>query len=283
MTNKIMVLGIGVPKAGTTWLHDYLLALPGFSAGFMKEYHIWDAVRIPECSRYLVPEGRPVLSQEQLLRREMQRYPDAYAAYFAHLASKPNITHVADITPSYCALPAETLRMMYAGLVARGLKVRVVLLLRDPVERCWSMLRMYRANPRQRSDFSLDYNKSDDLLLRDYALTANARIRTSYDRTLKALAESGIPRESVFIGLYERMFEPHRLEQLSSFLGVPYRPEMAERKINASPKNQAISDETRAFVAQCYAQSYVAVGRIMPKSKELWSGFKYLEPVHSAV
>lgn len=273
---RTMVLGIGAPKAGTTWLHAYLAGMPGFAGGFTKEYHIWDAVFLPECSRFKVSEGRPILSAGHLLRREMQKYPEAYFGYFAALLDQPGARICADITPSYCGLGGEQLRFIHAGLVARGLEVKVVLSLRDPVERCWSMIRMFRANPAMHRHEGLDFSKPDDALLRDYALTGNARVRTRYDLTLAAIRNSGIPASSIHIGLYEEMFEPAPFAALCAFLGVPERPELIERRVNASPKSQTISDETRAFVARLYAGAYLATERVLPQARGLWSGFAHL-------
>lgn len=277
-----MVLGIGVPKAGTTWLHSYLRAMPGFDPGFTKEYHIWDAVFVPECRRYLVPDGKPVLEPAQLLRREMQRHPQAYFQYFRNLTDRPGVLMTADITPSYCGLGPEQLAFVYDGLKGAGLHVKVVLLLRDPVERCWSMLRMFRRDPALGAINGLDLKLGDDALLRDYAASANARVRTSYDRTLASLAHSGIPAQDVYLGLYEEMFEPQHLSALCRFLGVPLRPELALQRVNVSPKSQTISSETWTLVAQRFCSSYSAAAKILPQVRQLWPGFAYLEVMAAA-
>lgn len=274
---KTFVLGIGSPKSGTTWLHAYLSSMPGYARGFQKEFHIWDAVYVPEAQRFRVGDGAPILSHAQLLRREMQRYPSAYFDYFAMLLSQQGATHASDITPSYCALSGEQLGFVYRGLKSRGMRVRIVFLMRDPVERCYSMLRMFRGDAGlQKVHANLDFARDDDDLLIDYARSDNARVRTRYDVTLRALCESRIPTDDIHVGLYETMFEASRLERLCDFLGVPFRPELAETRVHVSPKGQAISDETRARVARLYAPTYAEVGRRLPEARDHWSGYPLL-------
>lgn len=277
-----MVLGIGAPKAGTTWLHAYLRSMPGFDPGFTKEYHIWDAVFIPDCRRYLLQDGAPILSPGTLLRREMQRHPAAYFQFFRNVVSQPGVTMTADITPSYCGLGSEQLSFIYNGLKETGMRVKVVLLLRDPVERCWSMARMFRRDPGLGAANGLDVTQDDDALLRAYSASANARVRTSYNRTLAALSHSAIPRQDIYLGLYEEMFQPKNLAALCNFLGVPVRPELAEERVNASPKSQKISDETWALVARRFSLAYTATERVLPQARQLWPGFEYLSENVSA-
>lgn len=272
--SKKFILGIGAPKCGTTWLHTYLSYWPGFRPAFHKEMHVWDGVFIPEAHRFRVPEGRPILNKFDLMRREMQRYPSAYFKYFDSLMSADDTTHVADITPSYCGLTGDQLKYVYDGMRKYNADVRVVFLMRDPVERCWSMIRMFRkyrnlqlANP------YLDYTKDDSDLLAQYALTENARIRTRYDLTLRALHESEIPQENVFLGLYETMFEKDNIEKLSDFLEIPPRLDVVQVRVHTSPKQHDISNEARRLVANHFKNVYHAVADSVPRAKEVWSGF----------
>lgn len=276
--SKTFVLGIGAPKSGTTWLHSYLASMPGFARGFQKEYHIWDAVHVPEARRFLVGEGRPILAASQLLRREMQRHPSAYFDYFSTLFKQDGATHAADITPSYCALSGGQLASIYDGLCSRGLDVRIVFLMRDPVERCWSMLRMFRADiGLQKVHANLDYSRDDDQLLLEYAISDNARVRTRYDLTLASLGESGIPLRNIHVGFYETMFEDAPLAELSNFLGVHYRPALAKQKVHVSPRTNDISDETRKKVALLYSNVYEKVAIRFPLTRRIWSGYGYID------
>ena len=60
---------------------------------------------------------------------------------YIHTRDK-NITHVSDITPDYALLPTQVFYFIKKGLEQKGFNVKVVFLMRDPVERAWSQLRM---------------------------------------------------------------------------------------------------------------------------------------------
>ena len=274
---KTFILGIGAPKAGTTWLYSYLKSANGFVHGLQKEMHIWDAVHIPECRRWLISLGQPTLDIATLLRREMQQHPEAYFTYVEQLLSLENATHTADITPSYAGLSSEQLRFIWNGLQGRGIDTKIVFLMRDPVERCWSMLRMLRSREylRQVNNY-LDFTKSDDKILLDYARSDNARVRTNYHKTMTALVDSGIPSSQIYSGLYEEMFQSSNLEVLSAFAGVPFRPEATSIKINGVDEKDPISDETRAQVAEHFRDVYEAMPAFLPATRAVWSGYKYL-------
>ena len=49
---KTFLLGVGCQKGGTSWLHNYLSKHPNTNMGFTKEYHIFDALYMPECNRF---------------------------------------------------------------------------------------------------------------------------------------------------------------------------------------------------------------------------------------
>lgn len=67
-----------------------------------------------------------------------------YYGYFANLLAAPDIRLTGDITPSYSGLSAATLAEIRDGMATRGVPTRVVFMMRDPVERSWSALRMSR-------------------------------------------------------------------------------------------------------------------------------------------
>lgn len=97
-------LGIGAQKAGTTWLHANLAVHPEIFLPEAKELH-W-------------------------LDWNWHRGPHAYASWFA--GAGPRLA--GEITPAYAIAPPERIR----SIVALVPEVRVVHLLRDPVERAWS-------------------------------------------------------------------------------------------------------------------------------------------------
>ena len=47
-SKKVLALGVGAQKAGTSWLHYQLDSREDTDFGFLKEYHIFDALFRPE-------------------------------------------------------------------------------------------------------------------------------------------------------------------------------------------------------------------------------------------
>ena len=103
-------LGLGAHKSGSTWLHEMLDQHPEIALPPGKELHFWD-----RCWH----EGSSL---------------EGYEETFASL-TKPI---KGEITPAYAILPPPTImviRKSYPGL-------RLLYVLRDPIERAWSHARM---------------------------------------------------------------------------------------------------------------------------------------------
>lgn len=222
------ILGVGAQKAGTTWLHQCLQSLQQVNLGSMKEYHVWDAIYSQLCSGFLV-QGSDLSDPKRQLRRELQASPSAYRDYFLSLVS--NQAHVTgDLTPSYSLLDAEAFCRIRELLCDFDLKV--VFLMRDPVERNWAMVRMYMRNNGRLPE-------PETLLRAQTAFLENiekpyAYERTNYPRTLEALG-SIFDKEQLYIGFYESLFEPQNVDALSRFLGLRIDKDLVEKRINASP------------------------------------------------
>lgn len=241
------LLGVGAQKAGTAWVHRYLESSPQCDPGFRKEYHVWDAVDLPS--------GR--LARERIEKQGGQRArlledPEHYFDYFAGLLEPGRTRLTADITPAYAGLSVERLLAVRAGFEARAVRPVAVYLMRDPVERVWSAVRM-----------DLQRRGVED------AGTVEARLRsvrdddqygrrTRYDETI-ARVDAVFGRNAVFYGFYERLFEVATLRELCAFLGIDYQEPDFGRQVNVSPKGAALTDETVAGLARRFAPVYEAV------------------------
>lgn len=261
------VLGLGAQKAGTTWLHQYLAAAEGVETGALKEYHVWDARHLPQAARY-----RPKLAQLRggpwRLRWKMQRLPGYYTRYFAGLLARPGVTLTADITPAYGALPAAVLGQIREGFVRRGIAVRAVFVMRDPVQRCWSTVRMHRRNGVAKEGVTLEGSEMAALLA--YAGSEDAEIRTRYERIVPEI-EAAFPADEIYYGLYETMFTPAAIAALSAFLGLPARPGAAQTRLNVSEKTAALDPAVAAEVAARFAPTYAFCRARFPETQTVWA------------
>ncbi len=256
---KKFFLGVGAQKTGTTWLHSYLSRYPNFDFGPTKEYHIWDALYIKECRNYL--RYVPRFSIKGCTQFEMQRIPGAYERYFSRLI-KGDVDSTGDITPSYAGLQAAQFKVIKQRLENKGFDVKVVFQMRDPFQRCWSHSRMEKRK--------LGLTEGDAELLRRYYATTAFSFRTEYDKTIRQL-ESVFTPDKIYYGIYEEMFAPEKIVELSKFCGVDPDISFAEKTVNAyANKSEAIPDELHAEITNFYSHVYDFCHKRFPQTKTLW-------------
>ena len=173
--SNTFILGIGSQKAGTSWLHKFMRQSSNFNEGFTKEYHIWDAVSVPAFEHFRV-KRRLFMKSDEKMRHRMQKSPDYYFDYFQSLYDE---THdlAADISPNYSALSAEIMSSVKKGFTERGIACKAVLLIRDPVERCKSVVQSDRNQGKRHGGVEIDESNYCDSL-RSYYQTEHAALRT---------------------------------------------------------------------------------------------------------
>jgi len=262
---KTFLLGVGCQKSGTTWLHRQLETHENTNMGFAKEYHIFDALHVPDCAHFhkravlAVAKGREDHNHRhfdvQQQRLGFFEDTDCYYRYFRDLADEANQTLlVGDITPSYCALPVDTYREIRQKLLAHGFKIRVVFFMRDPVERIWSMARMKRNDTERALGLS-----EVDTILKHYK-TTYTKVRSRYERTIVNLEQVFEPGE-LYYEFYERLFDPQRIARLMDFLALPQKPLDLGKRIHGTDKTESIPDEIKALVAKEYRKTYAFVAQ----------------------
>ncbi len=285
MKEKLFYLGVGCQKGGTTWLHSQLSNSQFVDTGFNKEYHVFDALFVEEFSSFLSKKlerlhvllemGELMNTQSNLLRHlDFYRNPDNYFEYFDDLWRKSkNTVAVGDITPTYSALPADAFRVIKNGLEAKGFKVKVIYLMRDPVERCWSMLRMGRIKLQQK-DPAMVLVEEQKALAELYT-NRQCELRTRHELTLENL-EKVFDSENIYYGFYETLFEKNTLEKLQEFLELSdFRPDITEQ-LNVSHKGElALNEALVRDVVHFYQETYrYCDSRFGIKS--IWDGYNYL-------
>lgn len=280
---KTFLLGVGCPKGGTSWLHDYLSAQTYSDFGFDKEYHVFDRIFVPDCRRdmeLMVTKATKLLESSEFLsvaypnlltRLNFYRNTDKYFEYFHYLALKnESTTLVGDITPSYCALPVEALQLIRSKLVEHGLSVKVIFIMRDPVERIWSALRMTR-----RKGAKLRNAGEESQQLQMYCKREDVVLRSQYNVTIKNL-KMVFDSDEIHYQLYEDLFNKSSIKTITEFLGVPYNSPHFGKLVNSSPKTTDIAATDRALIVSHYQDSYQAAESIFGSRQlaEHWPSFK---------
>jgi hypothetical protein len=175
-------LGIGAQKAGTTWLAENLRRHPEVFLPERKELH-W-------------------------LDHKWDRPLSDWAAHFAEAGRRVR----GEITPAYGHLPAE--RIGFLRRVAP--RLRLVLLLRDPVERAWSQAVMDLAERRGRPPEAVP--ESEYLA---FLASEAATVRGDYPAILERWL-AAFPAEQLFVGFFEAIREDPRglLRDVFKHIGV---------------------------------------------------------------
>jgi len=277
---KTFVLGVGAQKAGTTWLYRYLQNSGVMAPGLLKEYHVWNGLDIP-----IMDEHRVKWPLSENIRKEpdhtaelrflMQKDPQIYFDYFLSLFSDDRYL-TADITPAYCALSHERLRFIRNQFMRRGIRCKVVFLIRDPVERILSASRfnLDRKNYREGIRFGeMDFGRA----VTQYYKSPHCFLRTNYPKTVRNIS-SVFPVSDYYFGIFESMFCEKSVRSISDFLGVPAQLDMITKVFNKSENNRDISRDLEQEIRNFYAFVYRYCARWFPLTRWLWSSRKPCHP-----
>ncbi len=271
MTAKIDFLGIGAQRAATTWLYRNLNRHPNIWTPPKKELHYFDrSPRYPSPS-YLAC-GNPFIrmfglsspNREFKVRfvggiwdalktgdREVMDWTLGYylgrvnEEWYLSLFEKGRGKFKGEITPSYSLLEPEDIRRI-KDLFPH---LKVVLFLRDPVERAWSFVRFGWKNR------GLE-NIEDPEAVKRYIDSPAQSMRGDYADIIDRWS-SCFPPHQFFIGFYDDVAARPRelISDIYGFLGLEipeYKDEdNLRRKVNVS-RSYDIPPEIEYYLAKKY-------------------------------
>jgi len=282
-------LGIGAHKAGTSWLHAQLARHPGIWVPPRKELHFFDRSRsIPSPSglaeanplrRALDPAGRRLMlegSRSAMRSWARGRFDEAawwrrfsfgsvsvdwYASLFAHL---PAEWVCGEITPAYSVLATPQIE----EIASVNPDMKLVFMLRDPVERAWSALRYDAERPGMKIDLESESEVRAALQGRGMAL------RGDYERTL-ALVGQRFPASQILLGFHDAIEQDPTglMTGITDFLGVdPFEPGILDtrERVNASaaqPRTPAVD----ALIRTTYAPMIERLARRFGSHAAAWA------------
>jgi hypothetical protein len=233
----------GAPKAGTTALHAALATHPGLYLSPVKEpkYYLTDG-RPPPRSRQRGP-GDAHSAQEWIWRR---------GDYLALFDAAPEGAVRGESTPFYLYD-----RDAHARLVADVPDVKVVVVVRDPVDRAWSNWVHLRADGLEaEADFAAAVRLEEHRVADGWAPFWHYRGLGRYGEQLRDLYRH-VPRENVFLLRYRQLVDTPRdtLDRVSTFLGVEpgvahtVPPENVKPHVADTPRHRVLSRAARAGAA----------------------------------
>jgi hypothetical protein len=215
---------VGAQKAGTTWLYDVLRRHPEVSFPPMKELHFWsDLYGDGKWRRRFLGRARRPPRLVRLL--EIETDAD-YGAYLGECAGDSPVS--GDLSPDYAMLPPDAFRRMEAAAP----DARFLFVMRDPVDRYWSWIKM-RAARFDRDLAAMTRNRIEALVAEGYAGT-----RADYGATITSLREAGLA--NVRLMLFEDLMAEQRrhITDLLDYLRIApqINSDMAEAMAGVSRK-----------------------------------------------
>jgi hypothetical protein len=208
-------VGIGAQKAGTTWLYDQLALHPQVALPDCKEVHFFDTVcptrggrsfgiRRVRNLRDALDRGYKVGADRILEMLEMSfGGPASYRAFLERGVTEDSLV-AGEITPAYATLTDEGFTLMRETLQ----DPRIIFIMRDPLDRYWSAVRMAQSNPAF-LDFSFH---------RAFKLGGH-QARGDYAATIDALDRLFKPEDVLYL-FYEDLISASTLRRVAHFLGV---------------------------------------------------------------
>ena len=279
MAAPVLMFGVGAAKSGTSWLYRYLAGHPDCHLRTLKELHFFDARDLGNRDWYLRDLARKAEALERRITAEEGPAPaddiirladlklyarvlergetDGYLAFLMEEREDERV--VGDITPGYALLSEETLREM-AGLHD---DVRFVYVMRDPVARLWSHVRMV-ARRRARGDLRRQAGRILDsvLLGREPQIADRGDYRGTVGRLRAAIAP-----EKLFLCTYEELFDDATLARLCDFLGIAPRPGRSGQRVHAGARvemTEAQRQRAAAWLRPQYDFVAASMGALPP-------------------
>ncbi|MDP3634460.1 sulfotransferase domain-containing protein [Phenylobacterium sp.] len=218
----------GFQKAGTTALFDHLGDVPGISLSATKEVHFFDDESVDWSS------------------------PD-YRAYEAQFPVQEGAV-VGEATPIYLYWPNALER-----IATYNPAIRLIILLRDPVERAWSQWRMEIKRGAEREPFAWCIREGRQRLFasepwghhREFSYVERGFYGEQLDRLFGVF-----PREQVlFLKAEDLRTDPNTvLAQVCAFVGAPPPPRTEPRSVHVGQEMGGLDPADAAHLRAIYAR-----------------------------
>lgn len=274
MSAPTILFGVGATKAGTSWLWDWLRGHPQAHVRSIKELHWFDALqagRLPQEARAI----RRAISAAEAAGRRAEHVADlrdwlavlesgdeaAYRAYLTAGAGEMRV--VADVTPAYALLPEGRLRQM--GALTPD--VRFLYILRDPVDRLWSHVRMIARRRARGGEVTPD--RCRRLLMRTIrGEEPEIAVRSDYAGALTRLTAAVAPTR-LMLQVFEEMFAQPAMDQIAAFLGLAPHPAQVAVRVHAGV-DMALPEVARTRARDWLAPQYDYAARLLGRMPPDW-------------
>jgi hypothetical protein len=266
---------VGAQKAATSWLADYLRGHPDVCLPVQKELHYWTTVRQPGASQWWprvtfeIEKMQKRSLMERLLRSPGRRryerswhladamYRDTAPGHHAYADTLFQAWRgepvVGEITPAYAYLRPE----VFAEMAALNPDVRFIYIMRDPLDRLVSALRMSMRRAVRTDAPRIEAKTFEERLEAAASVPDERNLQLSqYDRTIRRL-EAAVAPEKIGYFFYETILSQPEVDRLADFLGIARRPaDFGTRVHGARGDEGALGPVMEARLAAVLAPTY---------------------------
>ena len=282
MAEPTLLFSIGATKAGTSWLFDYLEGHPECHVRSLKELHYFDTLDNDRLPKQIMAGERGLARMQRRVTRDpnknqeyrsrniadreewlsvLRKGKEDIEAYRSYLMGGRTDDQkiIADVTPAYSLLSADRLRAM--AKICRD--TRFLYILRDPVERLWSHVRMIAS--RRDKNGLVTADRAGNILARAIrGSEPEIIVRGDYQSAMDKLKEAVSP-EKYMVCFYEELFGGEALGQICQFLGIDAAEGAKDRRVHAGQPLAMTEEqraEARAFLKPQYDHIAFRMGRI---------------------
>ena len=263
-----ILFGVGATKAGTGWLHDWLASHPECYFRPVKELHYFNSFDEGTVSRRIMALGdaRAAVEARGGAAARIEALSDLIDAfrvggdgsYLRYLTTgRAREAVVGDVTPAYGLLSVDRLKAMEALGDTRFLYI-----LRDPVARLWSHVRMIAR--RREPDGSVTPERTDRILKRTIrGEEDHIAVRSDYRGALERL-KAAVPEPRRLTVFFEDLFAGETAARICAFLGIAPHPPLAKvvHEGHPLPMTPEQARAARDFLADQYAYVEETFGRL---------------------
>ena len=281
---------VGATKAGTTWLYRYLHDHPDCGMPAVKEAHYWDTFDADKLDKQLTAyrvrlremradkrramdasRGRQVenldrrINEMKALVATLEDTRDDDRAYLDWLMrGREGAQVVADMTPSYATLDDDTLARMRDAAP----DTKFIFLIRDPLDRLWSHIRMQAR--RQRQEHEKYEKKSNNILYRILNRGQETHIleRGDYPKIIRKLRRV-IPEGRLLIAFFEDLLSGDGIARICAFLGIKPLPAKVATPVHQGPE-VVMMDKLRPRALGLLNEQYEWVARNVGPLPQRW-------------
>lgn len=274
-----LLVSLGAQKSGTNWLWNYIKNHPQCATPPLKELHFFSkkghrlqrmileadkelsTIKNSERQAFLEDKKR-FLFQALEYQQDGKRNARNFARLLLSVATEQTRL-VGEFTPANGQLREGRLR----ALVRLVNPTKFVLILRDPVDRVWSQIRMEAANETDNPDQA---SERAHLILEQFirCRTDPIAVRFDYAGTLGRVRDA-VPEERLFVDYFETFFDQTHIDRFCGFAGIKPMPGDVTRKRHIGHSIELTLDH-RVRLRNVLMDQYQAVDRYLGNLPKRW-------------